>query len=149
MRPPLAAVLCLVLLSGCATMVRSRSQDVRFATVPPGASLTLEGRRTGSGTTSPIYYATCVTPCTLALGRSNTPVTYRLQADGHHWYDGTLLPVDNISPAQVLPLVFDVMLVFPYIVDLSSGTLTRWPAQVTITMSPVGSTAPPNVSLTY
>lgn len=145
----LAVCLFLLVLSGCATMVRSRSQDVRFATVPPGATLTLEGRRTGSATTSPIYYATCTTPCTLALGRSNTPVTYRVQLDGHHWYDGTLTPADNISGAQVLPLVFDVMLILPYIVDRSSGMLTAWPVQVTITMSPVGSNSPPNVSLTY
>lgn len=148
MRIATALVLALS-ISGCATLVRSRTQDVRFVTVPPGATLTLEGRRPPSASESPIYYATCTTPCTLALGRSNTPATYRVQLVGHHWYDGTLLPNDSVSGAQVLPLVFDVLLVLPYIIDRSSGMLTAWPEQVTITMSPLGSNVPPGVALQY
>ena len=141
----LRALALMLACSGCATMVRSRSQEVRFESVPPGASLTLEGRRpTGIGQ-SPIYYATCTMPCTISMGRSSEPATYRVQLDGYQWYDGTLVPVRDVSGAQVLPLVFDVLLVLPYIIDVNSGMLSAWPQKVTLTLAPAGSGHPPAI----
>jgi hypothetical protein len=140
-----ALLLALLSCPGCATLVRSRYQDVRWESVPPGASLTLEGRRQANASESSIYYATCTMPCTISMGRSGQPATYRVQLDGYQWFDGQLVPADDVSAAQVLPMVFDLLLVVPYLVDRSVGTFYEWPEKVTITLPPAGSGQPPTV----
>lgn len=146
---PLALLLSLLVVSGCATLLRGSRQDVRFETTPPGALVTMEGRQPPSASESSHYVRTCTTPCALDLHRSGYPASYRVQLDGHQAYSGELAPNDDLGGLIALPVVFDLALILPYVlIDRTSGALYAWPEAVRVTLPPVGSGISPEAVVT-
>jgi len=73
------AVLALVALSGCATMIRGTTQQVSINSDPVGANVTLSNGNT------------CITPCVVEVERKNT-LQITMEMKGCRRYTTALVP---------------------------------------------------------
>lgn len=123
---PHAAALAL-LLPSCATILTPSEFDVPVDSVPPGATVRLDGATVG------------VTPCTIRLGRTQDPELV-LELDGHH---AQRVALGNEAPPTAL-LCVDLVL-FPFVfVDLATNA--RWMVcddPVVVHLTPAQGTPPP------
>lgn len=79
-----------ILVSGCATVTRGSSEDVQFNSTPSGATVT-----TSLGNS-------CVTPCTIEIGRRDTfTATFKLGDETREVFVDTQVAGEGVAVAGV------------------------------------------------
>jgi hypothetical protein len=121
-----AVVLGACLLSGgCATLTTSSSQTVTVQSDPPGAMCTFMRDRELVGLVNP-------TPGSLSVSKSRVDMTVRCVKDGY-------LEASGVVGSRFQPMTFGNILfggLVGVVVDASSGAMTKYEPQITITLVP-------------
>ncbi len=123
-------LLAIMFLPGCAAMVLNGSQDIRFNSDPPGATVMFRGQ-------------TCVTPCVLTVDRGGNPETVEFTLEGREPYRAEIaraypneVPrVNGVSKGLVATAaVIDTLIPFMGLVNQGSGLYDDWPKEIYATL---------------
>lgn len=133
-----ASIACVVLLSGCATIMEGTSQSVAIATAPAGALCNVDRAGAHLGTVA-------ATPGSLRLDKSKNDLSVSCTKDGYQ-------PASLTQSPKFVGTTFGNIVAGGLIgvaVDAASGANYEYPAEVRLDMAPaVASAEPPTAPVT-
>lgn len=108
MKKMLAVSLCMLTLSGCGTVLTGQTDNLTFRSVPPGATVEINGNSVGR------------TPVTVPVQRSMSQPQVQLRLDG---YETRTVPLQNtFNTMSALNIFF-----WPgFIVDAATGSMMKY-----------------------
>jgi hypothetical protein len=115
------SIVIFALLGGCATIVNGKTQEIAISTVPPGATVLIDGSQT------------VITPTTVAL-RRNKDYVFTIMKDG---YQTQVVPVTGVISGWLVGNIVFGGLIGGGIDAATGAAFTLTPESVTVVLQPL------------